>query len=122
MGIHADVIELPNANIFLLDSGKKGILGEVQLDWLAQQLDKHTQRPALVFGHFNPLPTRGVRPSRGMPEGRALLKLLAQRKHAKAYIHGHTHDWQHSEEEHCPDNWATPRQLLFWERRCLWMD
>jgi predicted phosphodiesterase len=33
-----------------------------------------------------------------MPEGRALLKLLAQRKHAKAYIHGHTHDWQHSEE------------------------
>ena len=96
MGIHADVIELPYANIFLLDSGKKGILGEAQLDWLAQQLDKHTDRPALVFAHFNPLPNRGVRPIRGMRDGEVLLKILAQRKHAKAYIHGHTHEWQHS--------------------------
>ena len=101
MGIHADVIELPNANIFLLDSGKKGILGEVQLDWLAQQLDKHTDRPALVFAHFNPLPNRGVRPIRGMRDGEALLKILARRKHARAYIHGHTHEWQNSKyEEH----------------------
>ena len=101
MGIHADVIELPYANIFLLDSGKKGILGEAQLDWLAQQLDKHTDRPVLVFAHFNPLPNRGVRPIRGMRDGEALLKVLAQRKHAKAYIHGHTHEWQKSiYEEH----------------------
>ena len=96
MGIHAEVIELPNANIFLLDSGKKGILGEAQLDWLAQQLDKHDNRPALVFAHFNPLPNRGIRPIRGMRDGEVLLKILAQRKHAKAYIHGHTHEWQHS--------------------------
>ena len=54
MGIHADVIELPYANIFLLDSGKKGILGEAQLNWLEQQLGKHTDKPALVFAHFNP--------------------------------------------------------------------
>ena len=101
MGIHADVIELPNANIFLLDSGKKGILGEAQLDWLAQQLDKHTDRPALVFAHFNPLPNRGVRPIRGMRDGEALLKILARRKHARAYIHGHTHEWQNGKyEEH----------------------
>jgi 3',5'-cyclic AMP phosphodiesterase CpdA len=101
MGIHADVIKLPNANIFLLDSGKKGILGEAQLDWLAQQLDKHNDRPALVFAHFNPLPNRGVRPIRGMRDGEALLKVLARRKHAKAYIHGHTHEWQKSiYEEH----------------------
>ena len=101
MGIHADVIELPYANIFLLDSGKKGILGEAQLDWLAQQLDKHTDRPALVFAHFNPLPNRGVRPIRGMRDGEALLKVLAKRKHVRAYIHGHTHEWQNSKyEEH----------------------
>ena len=99
MGIHADVIELPYANIFLLDSGKKGILGEAQLDWLAQQLDKHTDRPVLVFAHFNPLPNRGVRPIRGMRDGEALLKVLAQRKHARAYIHGHTHEWQNSKHE-----------------------
>ena len=98
VGIHADIIELPHANLVLLDSGRKGILGDKQTNWLIGQLDRRSDKPALIFGHFNPLPTRGVRPSRGMPEGRALLKLLAQRKHAKAYIHGHTHDWQHSEE------------------------
>jgi Icc protein len=99
MGIHADVIELPYANIFLLDSGKKGILGEAQLNWLAQQLDKHDDRPALVFAHFNPLPNRGVRPIRGMLDGEAFLKVLAGRKHARAYIHGHTHEWQNSKYE-----------------------
>mgnify|MGYP001160826476 FL=1 len=99
MGIHADVIELPYANIFLLDSGKKGILGEAQLDWLAQQLDKHTDRPVLVFAHFNPLPNPGVRPIRGMRDGEALLKVLAQRKHARAYFYGHTHEWQNSKHE-----------------------
>ena len=98
MGIHADVIELPHANIFLLDSGRKGILGDKQLKWLAQQLDKHDHKSALVFAHFNPLPNRGVRPIRGMVDGEALLKLLGQRKHAKAYLHGHTHEWQYSKE------------------------
>jgi 3',5'-cyclic AMP phosphodiesterase CpdA len=98
MGIHADVIELPHANIFLLDSGRKGILGETQLGWIAQQLDKRDDKPALVFAHFNPLPNRGVRPIRGMVDGEALLKLLGQRKHAKAYLHGHTHEWQYSKE------------------------
>ena len=101
MGIHADVIELPYANIFLLDSGKKGILGEAQLDWLAQQLDKHDDKSALVFAHFNPLPNPGVRPIRGMRDGEALLKVLARRKHARAYFYGHTHEWQKSiYEEH----------------------
>ena len=96
IGVHTDVLELPHTNLILLDSGRRGTMEDAQLDWLAQQLDRRSDKPALIFGHFNPLPTRGVRPSRGMPEGRKLLKLIAQRKHAKAYIHGHTHDWQHS--------------------------
>jgi 3',5'-cyclic AMP phosphodiesterase CpdA len=101
IGIHADVIELPHANFFLLDSGRKGILGEKQLNWLAQELDERTDRPALVFAHFNPLPNRGLRPIRGMRDGEAFLKVLAGRKHARAYIHGHTHEWQNSKyEEH----------------------
>ena len=79
VGIQADIIELPHANLVLLDSGRKGILGDKQTDWLTEQLDRRSDKPALIFGHFNPLPTRGVRPSRGMLEGRALLKLLAQR-------------------------------------------
>jgi 3',5'-cyclic AMP phosphodiesterase CpdA len=98
MGIQSSVIESPHVNLILLDSGRKGILGEEQLNWLAEELDKQADKPSLVFGHFNPYPNRGVRPIKGMRDGSSLLKLLAQRKHAKAYIHGHTHDWQHSKE------------------------
>ena len=93
MGIHAEVIELPHANLILLDSGRKGILGKNQLSWLAQELDGRTDKPALVFGHFNPSPNRGVRPINGMSDGASLLKLLAKRKHARGYLYGHTHDW-----------------------------
>lgn len=99
-GVHAGVIELPHANLVLLDSGRKGVLGEKQLSWLAQELDERTDKPALVFGHFNPSPNRGVRPIRGMPDGESLLALLTDRNHVRAYIHGHTHEWQHAQKAH----------------------
>ena len=98
VGIHADVLELPHVNLLLLDSGRRGTMEDKQLDWLAQQLDQRKDKSALVFAHYNPLPTRGIRPIRGMPEGRKLLKLIAERKHAKAFFHGHTHEWQQSRE------------------------
>ena len=100
MGIQADVIELPHANLVLLDSGKKGILGDEQLNWLAKELDERRDKPALIFGHFNPYPNRGVRPIKGMRDGKSLLKLLAKRKHARAYFYGHTHEWQHNQRDH----------------------
>ena len=100
MGIHAEVIELPHANLILLDSGRKGILGKKQLSWLAQELDGRTDKPALVFGHFNPSPNRGVRPINGMSDGASLLKLLAKRKHARGYLYGHTHEWQQDRRGH----------------------
>ena len=100
MGIQAGVIELPHANLILLDSGRKGILGEKQLNWLAQELDGRTNKPALIFGHFNPYPNRGVRPIKGMSDGSALLKLLAKRKHARAYFYGHTDEWQQDRQDH----------------------
>ena len=100
IGIQAGVIELPNANLILLDSGRKGILGEEQLVWLAQQLDEWADKPALVFGHFNPYPNRGVRPIKGMGDGSSLLKVLAKRKHARAYFNGHTHEWQQDQRDH----------------------
>ena len=100
MGIHAEVIELPHANLILLDSGRKGILGGKQLNWLAQELDRRTNKPALIFGHFNPCPNRGVRPIKGMSDGSTLLKLLAKRKHARAYFYGHTHEWQQDRRGH----------------------
>ena len=100
MGIQAGVIELPHANLVLLDSGRKGILGAQQLDWLAKQLDERADKPALIFGHFNPYPNRGVRPNKGMRDGPSLLKLLAERKHARAYFYGHTHEWQYDRQDH----------------------
>ncbi len=84
MGVQAGVIELTHANLVLLDSGKDGVLGEEQLSWLAAQLDERADKPALIFGHFNPYPNRGVRPIKGMQDGASLLELLAERKHAKA--------------------------------------
>ena len=100
MGVQAGVIELPHANLVLLDSGRKGVLGDEQLDWLAQQLDDQADKPALIFGHFNPYPNRGVRPIPGMSDGSSLLGILAERKHAKAYFYGHTHEWQHDRRDH----------------------
>ena len=35
-----------------------------------------------------------------MRDGPALLKILAERKHAKAYFYGHTHEWQHDQVDH----------------------
>ena len=100
MGVQAGVIELPHANLILLDSGKKGILGDEQLNWLAKQLNQRADKPALIFGHFNPYPNRGVRPIKGMRDGASLLKLLAERKHARGYFYGHTHEWQYDRRDH----------------------
>jgi hypothetical protein len=100
MGVQAGVIELPHANLVLLDSGRKGILGDQQLDWLSNQLDKQTDKPALIFAHYNPYPNRGVRPIPGLRDGASLLKLLAERKHARGYFYGHTHEWQHDRRDH----------------------
>ena len=100
IGVHAGVIELPHANLVLLDSGKRGVLGEEQLDWLAKELDQRADKPALIFGHFNPYPNRGIRPNKGMRDGASLLKLLAERKHARGYFYGHTHEWQYDQRDH----------------------
>ena len=100
MGVQAGVIELPHANLVLLDSGKRGVLGEEQLDWLAKELDQRADKPALIFGHYNPYPNRGIRPNKGMSDGPSLLKVLAERKHARGYFYGHTHEWQYDQRDH----------------------
>lgn len=99
VGVQAGVIELPRANLVLLDS-KNGALGDKQLNWLTKQLDEQADKPALIFSHYNPYPNRGVRPIKGMRDGSSLLKLLAERKHVRAYVYGHTHEWQHDRRDH----------------------
>ena len=51
---------------------------------LTKQLDERADKPALIFGHYNPYPNRGARPIKGMRDGSSLLKLLDERKHARA--------------------------------------
>ncbi len=73
---------------------------ERQLGWVAQELDERPDKPALVFGHYNMTPNRGVRPIRGLRDGPDLLEALTQRKHVRAYFYGHTHEWQHTRKKH----------------------
>jgi Icc protein len=53
------IVSSPMANIFMLDSltlpnKTPGLLGEKQLAWLAAALDRHADRPAIVFVHHHP--------------------------------------------------------------------
>jgi 3',5'-cyclic-AMP phosphodiesterase len=98
----AYVIESPRADWFVLDSLRKtnevgGDVGEAQLHWLAEQLEARKDKPALVMVHHNPDeedPSRG-----GLADTRALLDLLAPRRHVKALFFGHTHAWSLRERE-----------------------
>lgn len=96
---HVGVVTTRRANVFLLDSLKKtraapGDLGEEQLTWLAQALDAHADKPALVLAHHNPrLGGDRKRQRLGLEDTEALWKVLAGRPHVKAYVHGHLHDW-----------------------------
>jgi hypothetical protein len=83
------------ANWFLLDSLQlttktPGEVGAAQLDWLAHELDARSDKPAVVVVHHNPqFPV----PTTGLLDSAALLAVLAPRRHVKALIFGHTHDW-----------------------------
>ncbi len=92
---HVSVIESPHANWFLLDSLDEtnktpGVLGKVQLDWLATALDQRADKPALVMVHHNPDP----RPEpTGLVDTQSLLDLLTARSHVKTLFFGHSHHW-----------------------------
>ena len=70
MGVQAGVIELPHANLVLLDSGKRGVLGEEQLDWLAKELDQRADKPALVsLATSTHIPTEAYAPTKACVMG-----------------------------------------------------
>ena len=95
-GRHVGVLQLPKAEVILLDS-ERGTMGADQLSWLREQLSDGERRyvPMLVFVHYNPYPRSEVRPMKGLngTEGEALLGLLEEERRAKALFFGHTHDW-----------------------------
>jgi 3',5'-cyclic-AMP phosphodiesterase len=91
---HVAILRSPRANWFLLDSLElvnktPGLLGAAQLQWLADSLDANTDRPAIIFAHHNLEET----PKNGLKDTEKLLEILRPRRHVKAYMYGHTHNW-----------------------------
>ena len=92
----ASMLKARLANWFLLDSLEKtlstpGLLGPEQLAWLADSLDRHTSKPAIVLVHHNPGFNGG---NMGLKDTLPFLEIIRPRKQVKAYIYGHTHNWK----------------------------
>jgi Icc protein len=95
-----EVLELPRANLFILDTLDKtdavaGELGSAQLAWLEKALDARPNKPAVIIGHHDPIlepPPKGKKPG-GLLDTASFLKVLEPRKQVKAYVYGHTHTW-----------------------------
>ena len=103
---HVSIVKTPHANLFLLDSLSEvnvvtGDLGQAQRTWLASALDAHADKPAIIVAHHNlqfEAPAEGTAWG-GLKDTAELFKLLSARKHVKAYIYGHTHNWSLDQRE-----------------------
>lgn len=90
----AAVFSSDRANWFLLDSldvttQTPGRLGPAQLDWLTRELAARPEKPALVVCH-HPMDITGLM---GLKDSLALEDLLVRHPQVKAFIFGHTHNW-----------------------------
>jgi 3',5'-cyclic-AMP phosphodiesterase len=91
----AAVFASERANWFLLDSldvtsQTPGEVGDAQLSWLKQELEARPDKPAIVVCH-HPLDVTGLM---GLKDSIALEELLVRHRQVKAFIFGHTHNWQ----------------------------
>jgi 3',5'-cyclic-AMP phosphodiesterase len=90
----ATILSSERANWFLLDSldltaQTAGDLGAPQLDWLSRELATRPDKPALVVCH-HPIDLTGLM---GLKDSLALEQLLMAHTQVKAFIFGHTHNW-----------------------------
>jgi 3',5'-cyclic-AMP phosphodiesterase len=95
------LLRAARANWYVLDSlettlSTPGLLGQAQLDWLASALDANPDKPALVLLHHNPGTINKVG---GLKDTDALLAVIRPRKQVKAYIFGHTHTWNVTQDD-----------------------
>ncbi len=104
-GKQVTVIEMPRANLFVLDSfdpknAVGGILGATQLKWLAAELDARKTKPAVVCVHH---PLQFDAPKSGRANGIAdttdFWPVLKDRAWVKAFVFGHTHTWRLAERD-----------------------
>ena len=89
------VFESSRANWFLLDTleatnSTPGELGAPQLEWLAYELAARPDKPAIIVGHHNLQAPGAVA---GIKDTAAFEELFGRCPQIKAYIFGHTHDW-----------------------------
>lgn len=102
---HVTRIEAPQADWFVLDSLDKpnaipGRLGESQLKWLADQLDRNPEKPALVVAHHYPLPKDDpAKIASALLDTEELYNVILPRKRVKAFVFGHSHRWEQSKIE-----------------------
>jgi 3',5'-cyclic AMP phosphodiesterase CpdA len=87
-------VSTPHANWFVLDSLDKtlstpGRIGKPQLSWLAESLDANRDKPAMVVVHHNP----GISGNVGLKDTQDFFEVIRPRRQVKAYIYGHTHNW-----------------------------
>jgi 3',5'-cyclic AMP phosphodiesterase CpdA len=97
---HVGLIEAERANFLLLDSLDEtdrapGKIGDVQLKWLGETLDKNSFKPAIVVVHHfpNPAGARAGANLGGIADSEALFEILTPRKQVKCLIFGHSHKW-----------------------------
>ena len=96
----ASVFNSDRANWFLMDSlgatlSSPGEVGSAQLAWLAGELDSRREKPAIIVCHHNlqtPGWTDGLK-----TETPAMDELFAKNRQIKAFIFGHTHNWNLSQ-------------------------
>ena len=94
------VIETPHANWFLLDTLQKvnnvtGEVGQDQRAWLAAEIDRRGDTPAIIVGHHNPQRGPVVEGKRitGLADTADLMALWHSKPQVKLYMHGHTHNY-----------------------------
>jgi len=97
---HVAIVETPQANLFLLDSLLRtnftpGQCGPQQLKWLADSLDKRSDKPAIVVAHH--YPEKVVKS--GLLDVKQLYEVIVPRKQVKAFVFGHSHVWRVTEHE-----------------------
>ena len=100
-GKHVEVLSSATMNWVLLDSLHEvnqtpGELGQLQLGWLDRTLNNCPDRPTVVMAHHNPqgpVP-EGKKPT-ALTDSDAMFAILAKHKKVKAFVYGHTHNWEH---------------------------
>lgn len=115
-----EVFSSPHANWFLLDSlettnNTPGDLGVAQFYWLSIELSKRPEKPTIIVVHHNLNTLGGIS---GLKDSALVEELFARFPQIKAFIFGHTHNWdisQHRTGVHLIN--LPPTAYVFKERR-----